>query len=192
MLLIAPINFPYFNESLIVNSQLQQQFHTLEKQRESIISWIRPLSEAQLRHHQPGKWSIAQIISHLIASEQLSVNYLNKKIRAINELGNTTWADDIKMNLLILSQRVPLRYKAPKVVVEHTELLDQAQALSSRWDQTRIELRTLLEKFQDDQLRKKVFRHPVAGRLNILQTIRFFQEHIIHHTPQIKKLLESK
>jgi uncharacterized damage-inducible protein DinB len=88
------------------------------------------------------------------------------------------------MNLLILSQRVPLKYKAPKAVVEHTVLLDQVQALSSRWDQTRKELEAVLEKFQDDQLRKKIFRHPVA-------TMRFFSEHIIHHTPQIKKLLRQ-
>jgi uncharacterized damage-inducible protein DinB len=176
---------------LSVNPQLQHLFLELEKQRNDILSLLTFLPETQLHQHPPGKWSIAQIISHLIASEQLSVNYLNKKIRAINELKNTTWVDDIKMNLLILSQRVPLKYKAPKAVVEHTVLLDQVQALSSRWDQTRKELEAVLEKFQDDQLRKKIFRHPVAGRLNILQTMRFFSEHIIHHTPQIKKLLRQ-
>jgi hypothetical protein len=69
---------------LSVNPQLQHLFLELEKQRNDILSLLTFLPETQLHQHPPGKWSIAQIISHLIASEQLSVNYLNKKIRAIN------------------------------------------------------------------------------------------------------------
>jgi hypothetical protein len=194
--LIAPIYFTYFkyfNETLLtVNRQLQQSFQEFEAQRHEILSWIGSLSESQLHQHHPGKWSIAQIISHLIASERLSVNYLNKKIQAIDTLRNSTWLDALKMNVLILSQRLPLKYKAPRVIVENTQVYENAHTLISRWDQVRKELETVLEKFQDGQLRRKVFRHPVAGRLNIRQMMRFLREHIIHHTPQIKRRLKQK
>jgi hypothetical protein len=53
----------------------------------------------------------------------------------------------------------------------------------------RNELKTMLEKFGDDQLKRKIYKHVIAGKLNILQTLLFFREHVIHHQQQIKRLL---
>lgn len=176
-----------------MNNTLQRQFDALETQRAKLLSLIAPLSNEQLNAHPEGKWSIAQVLSHLIASEHLSVNYLNKKMQGIKDIPNTGLKEELVMATLIVSQRLPfVKFKAPKVVAENTHVYKTAEQLREAWDKGRIELKEVLARFEEDQLRKKIYKHPIAGKLNIQQTLRFFQEHIIHHTPQVKKLLSQK
>jgi uncharacterized damage-inducible protein DinB len=174
-----------------LNKSLLKQFDKLETQRANLLKVISSLSSEQLNAHPEGKWSIAQILSHIIASETLSVRYLNKKILGINEAPNTGLREEIVMIMLIISQRFPFRFRAPNVVVENTTPYQTTEQLKVAWDKIRMEMHEVLARFQDNQLKRKVYKHPIAGMLNILQTLKFFQEHITHHTPQIKKLLSS-
>ncbi|MBN8576218.1 MAG: DinB family protein [Cytophagales bacterium] len=173
-----------------MNSLLKESFGRLEIQRLALLKQIEILNVDQLHQHPPGKWSLSQVFAHLITSEQLSVQYLNKKILAIEDQPDTGITEVLKMWLLIISQRLPLRFKAPNVVVAHTPAFKDAAEITQAWNQTRAELNDLLSRFTGQQLRRKIYKHPVAGKLNIVQTLRFFQEHIIHHTPQIKRLLK--
>jgi uncharacterized damage-inducible protein DinB len=175
-----------------LNNSLQKQFNTLESQRATLLKLIAALSVEQLNSHPKGKWSIAQIVSHIIASEQLSVMYLNKKILGINDSPETGFREAAVMIIFTLSQRFPFRFKAPKVVVENTTPYQTVEQLTEAWEKVRADMRDVLERFQDNHLTRKVYKHPVAGMLNIQQTMKFFREHIIHHTPQIKNLLSRK
>ena len=143
----------------------------------------------KLNHNQPGRWSINQIIAHLIAGEKLSVAYLQKKILAINEVDNTGIFEEIKMIGLIISQRLPLKFRAPRVVVENTTQTSDLSLLVKEWDSVREELRQLLEKVKDDQINRRIYKHVRAGKLNIQHALIFFREHIIHHYPQLKRLM---
>jgi uncharacterized damage-inducible protein DinB len=174
-----------------LNTQLALLFNTLEKQRAELISLIQGISPETINKHPEGKWSITQIISHLIASEQLSVNYLNKKILGIDAAPKTGMIEELKMIVLKISQRLPFKFKAPKVLAENTPIFENIEQLTVTWNQTRADLKTVLEKFQDNQINRKVYKHPIAGMLNIEQALKFFREHIIHHTPQVKNLLKQ-
>jgi len=174
-----------------VNAKLEELFNDLELQRTNLQHLVRDLSDEELNKHLAGKWSVAQILSHLIASEQLSVNYLNKKILGIQTAKKSGVKEDLKMLVLIISQRLPLKFKAPRTIVENTHIYGNVKQLIATWDKARIEIREVLEKFQDDQIKLLIFKHPIAGMLNIQQAVRFFKEHITHHTPQIKKLLKQ-
>jgi hypothetical protein len=174
-----------------LNTQLTILFNTLEKQRADLISLIQGISPEAINNHPDGKWSITQIISHLIASEQLSVKYLNKKILGIDTAPKTGIAEELKMIVLKISQRLPFKFKAPKVLAENTPIYENIEQLTETWNQTRADLKKVLEKFQDNQINRKVYKHPIAGMLNIEQALKFFREHIIHHTPQVKNLLKQ-
>ena len=173
-----------------VNSKLQQLFDKLEVDRNHLLVTLRNLPSDRLEYAPEGKWSIRQILAHLIAAERLSILYLNKKILGIEDVENTGLAEEIKMVLLRMSQRLPLKFKAPRVVVEHTTAYATFEELAADWEKTRTELKTLLEKFDDTQIRKKIYKHVRAGRLNVQHSLMFFREHIIHHTPQINRLLK--
>jgi uncharacterized damage-inducible protein DinB len=181
---------PTFIANLIVlNKSLLKQFDKLEIQRANLLKLISSLSGEQLNAHPEGKWSIAQILSHIIASEHLSVRYINKKILGINESPPTGLKEEAVMILLAVSQRFPFRFRAPKVVVENTTPYQSVEQLKDAWEKGRMEMLEILSRFQEDQLKRKVYKHPIAGMLNIRQAVQFFHEHITHHTPQIKKLL---
>lgn len=173
-----------------MNIKLQILFDSLERERDSLLASIKNLSPDKQQHAPEGKWSIQQILAHLIAAEKLSIMYLHKKMLGIKEAEDTGALEEIKMVLLQISQRLPLKFKAPRVVVENTPAYATFEELTADWDKTRSELKTLLEKFDDTQIKKKIYKHVRAGRLNIQHALMFFQEHIIHHTPQINRLLK--
>ena len=172
-----------------MNTKLQQIFDSLENQRNQLFTSLNSLTAEKLNQPPPSGWSINQVIAHLITAERLSIAYLHKKIQAINEVDNTGLVEELKMIVLILSQRLPFKFKAPKVVVENTKPTTSLQELEKEWTAVRNELKGLLEKFGDDQVKRKIYKHVVAGKLNIQQTLLFFREHIIHHQQQIKRLL---
>lgn len=174
-----------------MNIRLKGQFRYLEKQKEQLIKQVEETTTTQLHAHLAGKWSLSQLFAHLITSEQLSVQYLKKKILAIEEQPNTGIIEELKMLVLIISQRLPFKFKAPKVVVDHTPAFSNVDEIKTAWNQTRSELKDLLSRFSHQHLKRKIYKHPVAGKLNIVQAMRFFQEHLIHHTPQIKRLLKQ-
>lgn len=179
------------NFSHPVNIQLQQLYNNLEAQRQALLNSVSSLSHDSLtKRPQPNKWSISEVLTHLESSERLSIQYLNKKILGIEQYKNTNARHELLMLLVITSQRLPLKFRAPKVVLANTPSYTTWQQLIVRWDKTRSELKTLLEKFSDDQLRKQVYRHPRVGMINIQQALIFFREHVIHHQPQIKRLLK--
>lgn len=185
------LKFPTFIQNDIrLNNALLHLFDSLEAQRSKLLGLITNLSHEQLNAHPEGKWSIAQILSHLIASEHLSILYLNKKMLGIHEAPNTGLIEEIKMIALIVSQRTPfIKFKAPKVLAENTHVYQTAEQLKEAWDKNRVELKEVIARFQDDQLKRKIYKHPIAGMFNIQQALQFFREHIGHHTPQVKKLL---
>lgn len=173
-----------------MNKKLQLLFLSLESERDALMTSLKNLSADKRQHAPEGKWSIQQILAHLIAAEKLSIMYLQKKMLGITEAENTGLWEEAKMILLRISQRLPFKFKAPKTVVDNTPSYASFEELMADWDKTRAELKTLLEKFDDTQIKKQIYKHVRAGRLNIQHALMFFQEHIVHHTPQINRLLK--
>jgi uncharacterized damage-inducible protein DinB len=172
-----------------VAPSLDRLFTSLELQRSTLIQVLQSVDNEKLNHSTGGKWSISQIAGHLITAEKLSVGYINKKINAINEVGNTGLLGEITLLVFILSQRLPIKYKAPSNLGDQPKSYPNVEALEKDWDEVRGALKELLNRFPDSGLNKKIYRHPVMGRCNITHALVFFREHIIHHWPQIKRQL---
>jgi hypothetical protein len=169
---------------------LEKKFTEIERQRKEIFDWVRNVSVDQINESPaPGKWSLAQIYTHLYVAEKLSVSYMKKKSLGLKSLASTTVLDDLKFLFLTISQRIPVKYKAPPIVLQHTPTPVPITDLEKEWDRLRQELKQLVETFDDTDVYRKVYKHALMGRLNVLQAMSFFKEHIIHHTPQIKRLL---
>ncbi len=138
----------------------------------------------------PAKWSIAQILTHIVTSEKLSIGYMKKKMLGIDQLNNSGIAGSLRFTLLQLSQRIPvLKFRAPKVVLTNTPQALPIDELISQWDALRNDLKSLLESIEEKNVKKAIYKHPLAGRLDAAQATAFFYEHIHHHWPQIKRLL---
>ncbi|MBX2968835.1 MAG: DinB family protein [Cyclobacteriaceae bacterium] len=175
-----------------MNTAFSQAFSELEKQREDLLQSVRHLSdEAFNQPPEPGKWSVAQILTHILTSEKLSLGYMKKKVNAIDQLKDSGISESFRLWVLIASQRIPIKYKAPKVVVENTPAAMSLDQLTHEWDTTRKELATFLDCIEDKHVKRMIYKHPMAGRFDTRQTLIFFQEHIRHHQPQINRILQQ-
>jgi len=135
------------------------------------------------------KWSVNEILTHLVTSEQLTIRYQKKKSLGVEQLRNSGLAEKIRYAVLEISQRLPLKFKAPKHLVSNTpEALAFPQLLTS-WNATRQALKEFLNSITDRNVNKLIYKHPVAGRFDVSQCLMFMREHYHHHLPQIKRLL---
>jgi len=173
-----------------VNSKLNQLYEKLESQRLQLLEKVKLAPERFNVQPEDNRWSLHQVLAHLVTAEKLSVMYLDKKIQGIDEAGNTGIIEDMKMMVLKVSQRLPLKFTAPKKVVASTPSYISLNELIDDWNTTRQKLKTLLETVQDHQLKRKIFKHFVIGKLNIVHALEFLGEHIAHHLPQINRLLK--
>lgn len=175
-----------------MNKTLQHLFQALEDQRLALLQSVSQIPKDRLNRHPDGKWSVNQIIAHLISAERLSVSYLNKKIQGIETAPDTGIAEELKMAALIISQRLPLKFKAPRVVVENTPAETNLEELSGEWARVRADLKLVLERIEERHIKRKIYRHVRAGMLNIQQALQFLKEHVGHHAPQIRNQLKQK
>lgn len=166
-------------------------FNRLSKDKTNLIEMVRNLTSEELNQSIDNGWSILQIIAHLITAERLSVMYMQKKIQGIEDAGDTGLWEEVKMSLLIISQRLPLKFKAPQAVVQETIRATSLQQLEEEWDLVRNDMKALLDRIQPHQSKRKIYKHVVAGKLNASQALRFFHEHFLHHLPQIKRLVKK-
>lgn len=175
----------------MIHQQLLSVFQEIEKQRLHTLDVIKGVTHEKLfRAPAPGKWSLMQILAHLVTAEKMSLAYLQKKILGIDDAADTGWKEDLRIGLLKISQRLPLKFKAPGRVVESTPAYTSFDQLRSDWDSVRAQLAEILERFPENRLKRKVYKHPFAGMLNITQMLIFFREHITHHQPQIRRVLK--
>jgi hypothetical protein len=173
-----------------MHTKLLALYEKAENERKVILSSIAALPEQKFFHRQGNKWSISQILVHLMTAENFSLQYMKKKSLGISQAGDTGLIEDLKFLILKMSQRVPLKYKAPKLLGEDSPKALPLSRIEELWDASRFELKIFLETFQDETLKKKIYKHPVVGRLNIIQAVSFLREHVNHHLPQIRRLLK--
>ncbi|HEY5690077.1 MAG TPA: DinB family protein [Cyclobacteriaceae bacterium] len=173
-----------------MDKTLAKQFDKLEKQRHQLLDKVRQFPAVFNQKPNANKWSVHEILAHLITAEKLSVQYIEKKQQGIDTAGNTGMIEELKMGILRISQRLPLRFTAPKLVVAATHSYSSIEDLTADWNNVRENLKHVLEQIQENQLKKKIYKHIIVGRLNIVHAIKFLQEHVAHHWPQVIRLLK--
>ena len=173
-----------------MNARLRNVFDKAEQERKSVLDLVGSLSDEKLFAHPEKRWSVSLILTHIIISETMSLQYMKKKSLGIDQLHDSGIAEEIKMIILKISQRLPLKYKAPKIVLERTPPALSLIEIVSQWNNSRVELRSFMESIEPKNIKKKIYKHPVAGRLDVIQAVIFFREHVNHHLPQIKRLLK--
>lgn len=165
-------------------------FAQLEEQRRNIFAQIKSLDEESLTASpRPGKWNILEILTHLFTAEKLSMSYMKKKSLGVHDLGDSGLYEHVKVYVFKISQLLPLRYNAPKSVVNNTVAMPLTE-LELQWDALRQELKLFIDAIPDEHLKKKIYKHPFLGRLDVYQALVVTREHFSHHTPQILRLIK--
>ncbi len=85
-----------------------------------------------------------------------------------------------------------LKFKAPNVPGLSPQSISAKEDSQAAWEQVRQGLEAYLIAFKPEQLNYIVFKHPVGGKFNLLQTLdNFLLMHLQHHKQQLKRIAET-
>lgn len=175
----------------MMTTNIQKQYVALEESKRRLFTDLQGFTHEKLNQNLgTDQWSMLQVVEHLLLVEASSLRYMQKKYQYAQNIPKAGLVNKLKFAAFRTLFKLPLKIKAPNVVAklpETSELLD-AQA---RWDMTRKELEAFLNQLPERDYELAIFKHPIAGRLNIDQTISFFAAHFAHHMKQIERIKAS-
>jgi hypothetical protein len=172
---------------------LKTAFSRLEMQLDNLLQIVKVLTYNQQNFKpEPGSWSILQVFRHMMQSEGQILKYLQKKILGTANVQKASVGAMLRSALLNTALRLPVKYKVPKVImVEFDENYD-FEKLSTDWKLLRKEIENFLENIDEATSQKEIFRHPVVGRMSLLQGMAFMHEHLERHSKQIERIMRHR
>lgn len=174
-------------------NQINHQFQKLESHLEDLYEIIRPLSDAAY-HQQPNptSWSVAQAANHVYLSELLSLSYLRKKLSypdTIPPFHIKSWGAVALAKAILWS---PIKVKAPtNIDMWKDQTILSKTELETKWKALRMELIQFLRQRQPELGTHLVYNHPYAGRMTMHQMLVFLNDHLAHHTRQVKRIIKT-
>ncbi len=171
--------------------QIQPAYNRLKTSLEDILRDLEKLDETTLnRIPAPGKWSCAQIMLHINLSIGGTLSYLHKKLQQPELIEKSGIAARFRSSLLNAALRSDIKFKAPKGLDNLPEYASFSE-IQSLTQQNLDKMEQFLSNFPSQLLRKNVFKHPAAGRINIYQTLAFLDAHALHHKRQIAQIIKN-
>ena len=174
------------------DKSIEDRFQQLESKKLQLINLLSSIPpEKYLQQPDPNSWSAGQVANHLYLSEKLSLAYLRKKLSYPDSVPRYHF----KSRLGVLFYKAILRFakmKAPRHINmwEGQEILSPEQ-LNDQWSRLRIELKNFIHDHSDRFKTHLVYKHPFSGRMTFTQMLKFFSDHIDHHTRQIHRILKK-
>lgn len=176
---------------MATREQLLAVFDMMEAERQQLLQRLQHYSEETLNQKPtPTTWSVTETIYHLKIAEQGALGYLRKKLE-VGGHQKVWWSAGMKQRLLNWAVMLPVKYKAPAIVqVPEGVEVTYHQAVRE-WDEVRKALRKEYENVDESGIDHALFKHPMAGKLSIMQSVRFMRQHVIRHVGQIDRILKK-
>lgn len=180
------------NQFMPMTPQILQHLDHLDASLRTLLERLLQEDSYLDQKLSPERWSVYEVMQHLMLSEGNSLKYLRKKTLGMNQLKTAGFQAEFRIWLLELVMRSPIKFKAPKGAgVEVFVPVESFAALSGQWQKQREELRQFLSELPLEIFDKEVYRHPRSGMLSIGGMLRFFQVHFDRHDKQIKRILQE-
>lgn len=165
---------------------LSRAFINLESQKSLLLGKLADMPDTALqRKPTTAEWSALEIADHLARTE---TGIVAAVIEFLPQRVLVPASDRIRGRMIEWLFRTPAKVKVPPTV---SAVLPgkgiSLEAVAARWSETRSLLRETLESVAPETCRFGAFRHPVAGWMDLSQTLRFFSVHIIHHQYQLRR-----
>jgi hypothetical protein len=160
---------------------------TLEEQRAQVLASVASWSAARLGYRpSPNAWSAVEVLDHIARVEREILTVAQRGLVAPHRRGVI---DRVRVELLEWLFRSDRRVRVPMSVPEVLPARDtDFDTVCRVWELARLDLTRFLAPLSPDQLVPGVFRHPVAGWMNVPQVLRFFWVHTHHHRYQLARL----
>ena len=174
-----------------MHAKLEKEFKQLEAERKNLFNDLKQYPDELLnKKPKPEAWSVAEVIAHVMAAEGYSLKYLQKKVQNTAESGNETLKHKWRWLLVQSVFTFDIKFKAPEIVEPKIGFVTLAE-LESQWSVTRSETEKILNALSDAEVHKTLWKHAVAGKMNLHHMVKFFGIHSRRHKKQIARTLAA-
>ena len=170
----------------MADKDILKSFTALRQKDNNILNEYRQFSEADLnKKPTQDAWNLLEITDHLLLVQSRSLGFVTKSLEEDTQKQTGVKAD-LSSFLLKCILKSPIRVKVPTRAVLPRENLSLEQ-IRSEWDSIHSEWERTLKEISAKQLYQPLFKHPIGGWYNILQTLDFLHSHTDHHLAQIER-----
>jgi hypothetical protein len=176
-----------------LSSGIRKRITRLDLKTRQLFTLLYAQNPAQLvAIPRPDAWSALMAVNHIYLGEQLSLQYVQHKLRAPDSIpgkGPDAWFRTLVLKWVLMS---PLKFRSPAPInMRNEQPLLGLQDLETAWAAQRASMTRLLEEYESRMRNRIPYKHPYAGRLTLGQMLIFFEDHQDHHHRQIKSILKE-
>ena len=173
-----------------MRSEINQVFERMEQDRVRMMSELSNYEQAALcKNPTPSTWSALQNVVHLIEAERGTLSYMKKKLYFEPNPKQTSWKNQWAYYKLRIAFAMPgVKIKAPNYL-EAMPTTTDLQTDGAKWAAERQNFKQFVDKMSDNVLSSEVCKHPIVGKLNVLQMLKFMETHCNRHYAQIRRAL---
>ena len=165
---------------------LENRLQTFDDTRRRLLDEMEALDPALLvAKPVAGKWSMIEIIEHLVLAERAVFKGLPDPSRLVENRRELGHRGRYLLVMFILTSSIRVRVPSPAMVPQGDRGLAELRCL---WDESQRWLRSCIAHLGPGAGRKAVFEHPIAGPLTVSQAVRMGQVHVDGHVRQIRRL----
>lgn len=174
-----------------MRKELLKAFEAAETDSKALLSKLDTFGEDVLtRKPDPDAWSVVEVLAHLIKAETGTLNYLRKKLEVGGHQKASPFAG-LRKAFLNFVLGLPIKYKAPKVAqLDKGVYMSYAEA-RAQWNAVREGLGTEYQRIDEKLIAHDLFKHPFAGKLNLVQSTEFMRQHMLRHIGQVERTLAT-
>jgi uncharacterized damage-inducible protein DinB len=165
-------------------------FEKMEAERTELLGGLKNHSEETLtKKPAADAWSVTEVILHLSKAEEGALKYMQVKLKHGGHR-KASFAASLKQRFLNLAITLPFKYKAPNVIKLDEGSTSFGEAVEN-WNAIRLELKSEYQSVEESLIDHELFKHPVAGKLSIMQSVKFMRQHVLRHSGQIERTLQK-
>ena len=166
--------------------RLDERLEAFNERRGALLDEMEALDPAKLvAKPLAGKWSMLEIIEHLVLAERAVLQGLPDPSRLSERERGLKHRFRYPIVMFVLRYGIPVRVPSPAMVPQGDRTLDELRRL---WDENQRWIRAYTGHLDQTGLRRCVFEHPVAGPLSVEQALHMVQVHLDTHMRQIRRL----
>ncbi len=166
--------------------RLDKRLQAFNEKRGALLDEMEALDPAKLvAKPRAGKWSILEIIEHLVLAERAVCQGMPEPSRLSERERRLKHRIRYVIVMFVLNYGIPVQVPSPAMVPQGDRSLGELRRL---WDENQEWLRAYVGGLDRNGLRRAVFEHPVAGPLSVEQAVHMDQVHLDTHVRQIRRL----
>jgi hypothetical protein len=162
-------------------------FDSLETNRTRVLAQLAEWPAVGLNFRPaPGAWSAPEVLDHIVRSEIGITAVMRRGLRSPHAIGEE---DRSKLETLYEALRSDRYFQVPAgAEAAHPDPRTTLTEVTSRWQRSRTDLRSFLERLTAADLGCGLFCHPSAGWMTCGDVLEHFSAHLYHHEFQLARL----